>query len=156
MNIQTGIPSKDLQDVALALNKLLADEYILYTKTLNYHWNVEGHNFMEMHKFYEAQAIQVGEIMDEVAERIRAIGHYAEGRLKDLLGLASLLEQPYTSNQTTQLSNLLHDHETLIRVLRQQVNTLEDKSHDIGTSDFMTGWIKQHEKMAWMVRAYLL
>jgi starvation-inducible DNA-binding protein len=155
MNLQTGIPSKDLQEVALSLNKLLADEYILYTKTRNYHWNVEGHNFMEMHKFYEFQSAQLDEIIDEVAERIRALGHYAEGRLKDLLGLASLLETPYSSDQKTQLSNLLNDHETLIRILRQQINKIEDKSHDIGSSDFMTGWIKQHEKMAWMIRAYL-
>ena len=155
MNIQTGIPGKNLQEVALALNKLLADEYLLYTKTRNYHWNVEGPNFMEMHRFYESQASQLDEIIDEVAERIRALGHYAEGRLKDLLGLASLLEPVYTSDQKNQLTHLLNDHETLIRVLRQSVNDFAEKSHDIGTSDFVTGWIKQHEKMAWMIRAYL-
>lgn len=155
MNIQTGIPSQDLQDVALSLNKLLADEYILYAKTRNCHWNVEGPNFMEMHQFYEIQSDQLDEIIDQVAERIRTLGHYVEGRLKDLLGLANLLEPAYSSDQKTQLTQLLNDHETLIRVLRQQVNQLEVKSRDIGSSDFMTGWIKQHEKMAWMIRAYL-
>ncbi len=155
MKIQIGIPPKRLSAVALALNKLLADEYVLYTKTRNYHWNVEGSNFMEMHKFYEAQYEQLDEIIDEVAERIRTLGHYAEGRLKDLIQLASLTEPQYTSDQKTQLTNLLNDHETLIRVLRQLIHDFSDKYHDDGSGDFATGLLKQHEKMAWMIRAYL-
>lgn len=155
MKTQTGIPAKKLSAVALALNKLLADEYVLYTKTRNYHWNVEGSNFMEMHRFYEAQYEELDEIIDEVAERIRMLGHYAEGRLKDLVQLGSLTEPQYTSDQKTQLSNLLNDHETLIRILRQLIPDFADKYNDIGSSDFVTGLIKQHEKMAWMIRAYL-
>jgi starvation-inducible DNA-binding protein len=155
MNIQTGITPTNLSGVALALNKLLADEYILYTKTRNYHWNVKGSNFMEMHKFYEEQYQQLDEMIDEVAERIRALGHYAEGRLKDLLPLATLLEPTYTSDQKTQLSHLLNDHETLIRILRQLAHDFDEQFHDVGTSDFVTGLLKQHEKMAWMIRAYL-
>lgn len=155
MHTQTGMTEKNRSESALALNKLLADEYVLYTKTRNYHWNVEGPNFMEMHKFYEGQFEQLDAIIDEVAERIRALGHYAEGRLKDLVQLASLLEPPYTSDPKAQLAHLLDDHETLIRVLRQLIRDFADKYHDIGTSDFATGLMKQHEKMAWMIRASL-
>ena len=155
MKIQTGIPPKKLSAVALALNKLLADEYVLYTKTRNYHWNVEGPNFMEMHKFYEAQYEQLDEIIDEVAERVRMLGHYAEGRLKDLIQLANLTEPQYTSDQKTQLEHLLNDHETLIRLLRQMILDFSDKYRDVGSSDFVTGLLKQHEKMAWMIRTYL-
>lgn len=155
MKIQTGITAKNLNAVTLALNKLLADEYVLYTKTRNYHWNVEGSNFMEMHQFYESQYEQLDAIIDEVAERVRALGHYAEGRLKDLLKLANLLEPQYTSDQKAQLTNLLNDHETLIRLLRKLIRDFAGKYHDDGSCDFVTGLLGKHEKMAWMIRAYL-
>lgn len=156
MKAQLGIPPQKLEAVALALNKLLADEYVLYTKTRNYHWNVEGPNFIEMHRFYEQQYEQLDDIIDEVAERIRTLGHYAEGRLKDLLQLASLTEPQYTGDQQTQLSNLLADHETLIHRLRRMIGDFSEEYHDVGSGDFITGLLKQHEKMAWMIRSCLL
>src|SRR5690606_13180866 len=144
-----------LQAVALELNKVLADEYILYTKTRNYHWNVEGDNFMEMHKFYETQYEALDEIIDEVAERVRALGHYSEGRLKDFLKLSQLDEPGYTNKQNEQLKNLLNDHETIIQNLRKLITLSADKHKDLGTSDFVTGLMEKHEKMAWFIRAYL-
>ena len=86
MNANIGIPDLHLREVATKLNKVLANETVLYIKTRNYHWNVEGHTFGEMHKFYEAQFEELDEIIDNTAERIRALGHYAEGRLKDSNG----------------------------------------------------------------------
>jgi starvation-inducible DNA-binding protein len=155
MKANIGIPATHSQAVAVILNKLLADEFILYAKTRNYHWNIESKSFMEMHKFYEAQYTELATIIDEVAERVRKIGHYAEGRLKDFLKLASLEEGEYTDNQTTQIKNLLDDHETLARNIRQHIGEVEDKHKDVGTADFLTGVLKQHETMAWMLRAYL-
>src|SRR5580693_3924884 len=113
MKPNIGVTENNLQAIALELNKVLADEFILYAKTRNYHWNVEGSNFMEMHKFYESQFGQLDEIIDDVAERIRTIGHYAEARLKDYLGLTHLDEQEYTNKQSEQLKNLLEDHEAI-------------------------------------------
>lgn len=155
MKPNIGIPENNLQVVSLEMNKLLADEFILYAKTRNYHWNAEGNNFMEMHKFFETQYEQLAEIMDDVAERIRSLGHYAEARLKDYVKLSHLEEQEYTNKQSEQLQNLLNDHETIIQNLRKLIIEFSEKQKDLGTSDFVTGLMEQHEKMAWFIRAYI-
>jgi starvation-inducible DNA-binding protein len=150
-----GISEKNLKEVALEMNKALADEFVLYTKTRNAHWNVTGSNFMEMHKFFEGQYEQIDDFVDDVAERIRSIGHFAEARLVDYLELTHLVEQPYTDKQDKLLENLLDDHETIIRNLRKLATLFTDKYLDIGTTDFVTGLLEKHEKMAWMIRSYL-
>lgn len=155
MKVNIGVPEKHLQSVAEKLQVLLADENVLYTKTRNYHWNVVGDNFSEMHLFYERQYGELAEIVDEVAERIRMIGHYSTGRMVDFLKLTHLLEQEYTSKQSEQIKNLLEDHETIIRFLRELITEFADQQKDLGTSDFVTGLLRTHEKMAWMLRAYL-
>lgn len=155
MKANIGITDESSKAVALELNKLLANEFVLYTKTRNSHWNIEGDNFMEMHKLFEGQYTDLAEVVDQVAERIRAIGHYSEGRLVDFLKLTDLLEEEYTNDQKKLLTNLLNDHETIIRQLRRLITEFADNHHDIGSSDFATGLMKQHEKWAWMIRAYL-
>jgi starvation-inducible DNA-binding protein len=155
MNTNIGISDANTKAVALELNKLLANEVVLYTKTRNYHWNIEGSNFLEIHKFLEGQYGDLEEIIDSVAERIRTIGHYAEGRLVDFLKLTSLLEPDNTSDQKKQLKNLLDDHETIIRELRVLITKFSDENKDLGTSDFVTGLLGKHEKMAWFLRSYV-
>jgi starvation-inducible DNA-binding protein len=155
MKANIGISDKNSKAVALLLNKLLANEFVLYTKTRNYHWNIESPSFIEMHKFFEAQYTELAEIVDAVAERVRKIGHFAEGRLKDFIKLSDLEEEEYTDDQTEQITRLLEDHETLIRTIRGHIPQVEDKYSDVGTSDFLTGVLEQHETMAWMLRAYL-
>jgi starvation-inducible DNA-binding protein len=155
MKANIGISEEHSQAVALILNQLISDEQVLFAKTRNYHWNIESPSFMELHKFYEGQYTELAETIDEIAERVRKIGHYAEGRLKDYLKLASLEEGEYTNDQKTQLKNLLDDHETIIRGLRNHIPTVEDKYKDLGTADFLTGLLKDHEQWAWMIRAYL-
>ena len=155
MKANIGIPEKNKQAVAVILNILLADEHILYTKTRNYHWNYEGDNFMEMHKLYEGQYDQLAAIIDEVAERIRMLGHYPEGRLKDFIRITRLQEQEYTTDQTRQVKNLLADHESIIMEIRKVISEINDNWKDAGTADFITGLMEQHEKTAWMLRSYL-
>ncbi|MFC5412867.1 Dps family protein [Larkinella bovis] len=155
MKADIRISESNTQEVALILNKLLADEHILLIKTRNYHWNIEGSNFMEMHKFYETLYTELDAIIDEVAERVRMIGHYAEGRLKDFLKLTNLEEEEYTSDQQRQLRHLLDDHQTLIHLIRNQIEAVEETYKDAGTADFLTGLLKKHEQWAWMLRAYL-
>src|SRR5919106_697083 len=99
MKADTGLVPGKSQAAAEKLNIILADEFVLYTKTRNYHWNVEGGNFMEMHKFYETLYTELEEVIDEVAERIRAIGHYSQGRLKDFIEETNLSEHDYTNDQ---------------------------------------------------------
>jgi starvation-inducible DNA-binding protein len=155
MKVNIGISEKNRQAVATELNKLLADEHVLYNKTRNYHWSVEGPSFMEFHKLYEAQYTELAEMIDEIAERIRTIGHFAEGRLKEILKLAELDEPAPPTDQASQIRNLEGDHEILIVRLRKLVDNFEDKYKDKGTADFATGIMKQHEKMAWMLRSYV-
>jgi starvation-inducible DNA-binding protein len=94
-------------------------------------------------------------MIDEIAERIRKIGHYAEGRLKEYLALTDLTEPSSTTDQHKQIKNLLDDHETIIRYMRKQIDVIDEKYKDAGTTDFVTGLMKEHEGMAWMLRAYL-
>jgi starvation-inducible DNA-binding protein len=155
MKPNIGIPEPHLQTEALELNKLLADEFIIYAKTRNYHWNVEGSNFMEMHKFYENLFELSDEIVDDVAERIRSLGHYAEARLKDYIQLSHLTEEQYTNNQNQQLQNLLQDHESIIENLRKLIIAFTKNNNDFGTIDFLTGIMERHEKMSWFIRSYL-
>ena len=155
MKVNIGISDKNRQAVAMALNQLLADEHILYNKTRNYHWSIEGPSFMEFHKLYEAQYDMLAESIDEIAERIRTIGHFAEGRLKEIIKLATLDEPEAPTDQAKQIENLETDHETMIIKLRKLIKDFDEKYKDIGSSDFVTGLLKEHEKMAWMLRSYL-
>ncbi|MCW3127923.1 MAG: Ferritin Dps family protein [Bacteroidetes bacterium] len=155
MHANIGIPENHLQPLSTLLNTLLADEYVLYTKTRNYHWNVTGASFMELHKLFESQYEQLDTIIDDTAERSRALGHYALGSLKQFIAITRLVEEEPATDSKMMLQNLLNDHETIIRVLRSDITTTADKYKDAGTSDFLTGLMEQHEKMAWFIRAHL-
>ena len=94
--------------------------------------------------------------MDSVAERVHSLGHFSLGSLKDFQHATHLSEKKLDfSNQQTIISNLLEDHETIIRNLRKNIPLIGDKLRDAGTSDFITGLMEQHEKMAWMLRAFM-
>jgi len=150
-----GISDKNLAASALLLNTALADEFLLYVKTRNFHWNVEGIHFMELHKFFEAQYEELEEVIDEIAERVRYLGHYAIGTLNEFTQLTRLLEskeKDLTGEQM--LRYLLDDHETIIRVLRADIDKAAEYK-DVGTEDFLTGLMEKHEKTAWMIRAHL-
>lgn len=155
MKANIGMSDSNSSAVALELNKLLANEFLLNTKTRNSHWNIEGDNFFELHKLFESQYGELDEIIDSVAERVRYIGHYAEGRLVDFLKLTDLLENEYSDDQKILIKNLVDDHETIIRQLRRLVDEFANKYSDAGSSDFVTGLLSNHEKMAWMLRSYI-
>ena len=155
MHANIGIPEPHLQPLATLLNTLLADEYVLYTKTRNYHWNVTGPQFMDLHKFFESQYEELAETVDAVAERSRALGHYAVGTMKQYLAITRLTEDDKALNAQQMLQNLLNDHETIIHILRSDLVAAAEQYKDAGTSDFLTGLLEQHEKMAWFIRSYL-
>ena len=155
MKANIGIADEHLLGTATLLNVLLADEFTLYAKTRNYHWNVAGPSFMEMHKFFEGQYEELDEIMDEVAERVRMLGHYSLGSLNAFSKATRLTEGQDDSNTMKMIQSLLDDHEAIIRECRNDIETITNKFKDAGTADFVTGVMKSHEKMAWMLRAYL-
>jgi starvation-inducible DNA-binding protein len=142
--------------VARLLNGRLADTFVLYTKTRNYHWNVKGMHFQPLHAFFESQYDQLDEAMDEIAERVQQLGGVAAGSLEEFLNLTSLNEEAGEIPDARQMiANLLADHEAVIRQLREDVDATADDYRDMGTSDFLTGLMKSHEKMAWMLRSFL-
>ena len=156
MKPNIGIKDAQRAGVVEILDTLLADEYLLYTKTRNYHWNVEGLQFNDLHKFFEAQYEALDEFIDEVAERARSLGGRALGTLAEFSQRTRLKEEPKKTPDAKQmLANLLADHESVIRELRADLQTALDKYGDAGTSDFLTGLMEKHEKMAWMLRSYL-
>ncbi len=156
MTPEIGITKENLSKVGHALNGFLADEFLLYLKTRNAHWNIEGSDFHTMHKFFEEQYEQLDETMDEVAERIRMLGHYAPATMKSYLELTHLTEQSREKNDSAGfIRELLGDHESIILRLRENINLFASELNDLGTSDFITGLMETHEKMAWMLRAHL-
>jgi len=151
-----GINDEGRKAVSFELSKLLADEFVLYAKTRNAHWNVEGPDFHAMHLFFESQYEQLDEIMDGVAERIRSLGHYAPATLKSFLELTHLSEKAGDKNDSLAfIKGLLEDHESIIEFIRGNIDPFASKYHDYGTSDYITGLMEDHEKMAWMLRSHL-
>ena len=156
MQTEIGIKPADSAEVAHSLNRLLADEHVLYIKTRNAHWNVESPDFLSIHRFFEEQYKQLEEIIDEVAERIRTIGHYAEATLEKFLQETHLSEQAREKNDSAGfIRSLLEDHDTIIIHLREDIERCTNDWRDVGTADFITGLMETHEKMAWMLRAHL-
>lgn len=157
MHVAIGITEANRLAIATELSKMLADETVLYIKTKNAHWNVEGPDFFAIHKFFEAQFEQLDEIIDNVAERIRTIGHYAPGTLKAYLGLTHLTEETRSKNDSQGLiKDLLLDHESIILNLRGNIKGFASEHQDLGTSDFITGLVETHEKMSWFLRAHVV
>lgn len=142
--------------VADELAKILADEYVLYTKTKNAHWNIAGPDFYDKHKFFESQFGELDVIVNSVAERIRTLGHYVDAMLKAFLSVTQFTEQKHEVNDSAgYLKELLIDHETLIMSLRGNIHVFADEYQDLGTSYFITGLLKSHEKMAWFIRSHI-
>ena len=153
--ISIGITEKNRQAVTGLLSRLLADEYVLYTKTRNYHWNVVGPHFNDLHKFFESQYDAIDADIDEIAERIRSLGAKTAATLVEFVKNSRIKESPgdYPSADKM-VSNLVADHEALIQTLRSDITTCEE-NNDAGTADFLTGLMEKHEKTAWMLRSVL-
>lgn len=154
MKANIGIPDKGSEAVGRILNELLADLHVLNVKTRAYHWNVEGPLFHELHAFFEKlYGEQAGQI-DEVAERARAVGVYAEATLGGFVKRTRLKEQPgQVPSAGSMVRNLSADYESLIRTVRPQIEACQSAHGDVGTADFLTGLLEAFEKAAWMLRA---
>ncbi len=151
MEAKIGIKKENLAAVAASLGKILADEFVLSVKTKKAHWNVEGPNFYGRHKLLEEQYHQLDDVLDEIAERIRSLGHFPPATLKEYLELTHLTE--VTGNNM--IAELLSDHESILKHIRENIDGYVTAFHDAGSSDYITGLLEKHEKMAWMLRASL-
>ena len=155
LDIDTGISRESLQKIANILNDDLADEHVLLTKTRNYHWNIEDPRFNDLHKFFEEQYELLSAAVDEIAERVRAVGGRTRATLKEFINSSQIREDIGSyPNADTMLGNLLSDHETIIKTLRKNINECQELN-DEGTANFLTDKMEAHEKMAWMLRSFL-
>ena len=153
--INIGLSKKNCLEVAKLLNHLLASEYVLYTKTWKFHWNVEGKHFGALHKFLDEQRLELGNIVDDVAERIRSLDNKADGTLTEFLEKSSLGEHPGKNpDDLAMLKLLLKDHEEIIKKMHED-SQLANKLGDYGTNNFLCDLIEKQEKMAWMIRAHI-
>lgn len=156
MKPNIGLSGEQLGDITTMLSKVLADSVMLYTKTRKFHWNVKGESFMELHKLFENQYNKLEEAIDEIAERINKLGSPTPGTMQEFLATTSLKETPGKNpNQKDMLKELLEDHETVIKALRQNIDDSDKKMGDAGTADFLTGLMQEHETIAWTLRRYL-
>jgi starvation-inducible DNA-binding protein len=154
MKTNIGISEKNRKEVADILGKLLADEFVLYTKTLRAHWNIEGHDFHTKHVFFEEHYDAIKQFTDSVAERIRKIGQYSPGTLKEFLDLTNLSEKYEGDNTSHDYTvALLKDHDSIIQYIRENLSKVGEDCKDVGSEDFLTGLMQEHEEMAWMLRA---
>ncbi len=138
------------------LNTILANEYVLFTKTLNYHWNFKGPRFTSMHKFLEEHYKQLLEIMDKTAERVKIIGGHPLSTAKEMSDETMLQEKPGEIPSSNQMITiLLKDHHTIKNLIRTKISDENIFSRDPGTEDMLTGILREHEKMSWMLESNL-
>jgi starvation-inducible DNA-binding protein len=156
MKPNLGLTDSQRAGAVALLQPLLADEYVLYTKTRNYHWNVTGPHFNHLHKFFESQYEALDARIDEIAEFIRALGEKSPGSLAQFLRDTRLPEAgPEPISAAQMIAALLADHEAIIARLRQDVDTAGNQYHAADVADFLTGLLEEHAKMAWMLRSHL-
>lgn len=154
MSIDIGISDQQREQIAGGLSKLLADSYTLYLKTHNYHWNVTGPMFNTLHLMFEQQYNELALAVDQIAERIRALGHPAPGSYKAFAGLTKIQEEEGVPSAEDMIRQLVIGQETVVRTARE-VFPLADEAHDEPTADLLTQRMQLHEKNAWMLRAML-
>jgi starvation-inducible DNA-binding protein len=145
---------KSTQSVVDALSRLLADSYTLYLKTHNYHWNVKGPMFTTLHTLFQDQYTELAAAVDEIAERIRALGSHAPGSYSEYAKLATVKEEKGRPNATTMIRNLVKDQAT-IRDSAQRLIDAAQSAGDEASADLAIRRVQVHEKNAWMLASHL-
>jgi len=154
MELNTGISKKDREAIAEGLSRLLADSYTLYLKTHNYHWNVTGPQFNTLHLMFEGQYTELATAVDEIAERIRALGIRAPGSYREYAELTEVAEGDGQEAAEEMIRQLAIGQETVVRTARA-VFPAADAANDEPTADLLTQRMQLHEKNAWMLRSML-
>lgn len=154
VKVDIGLTQKSIVGVSKILNEILANEYVLYTKTRNFHWNVTGAHFNDYHKFFESQYEDLNEKIDEIAERVRMLGERPVASLSEFLKLTIVKDATKAQKSEDMVKTLLQDHETLIKIIRKSLEKVE-KFEDNGNEDFLIALMQDHEKMAWMLRSMI-
>ena len=154
--LNIGITDEQRAGVTELLNRDLADAYLVLIKTKKFHWDVVGPQFRSLHQLWEEQYQALTANIDSLAERVCTLGVFPLGTAECFLKNSSIKEQPNTIPLATEMvSQLVDDHEQIIRNLRDHVDQCGETFHDQGTADFLTGLMEQHEEMAWMLRSFI-
>ena len=154
MDINIGLKSEDRVAIAHGLSRLLADEYTLYLKTHNFHWNVTGPQFNTLHNMFEGHYMESATAVDVIAERIRALGVHAPGSYKQFAELSSIEEEVGNPSADEMIRQLVVGHETVVRTAREAFPAAE-KAGDEPTADLLTQRMQVHDKTSWMLRSML-
>lgn len=154
VTIDTGLNKTQRHAVTEELTKVLADSFAVYLKTHGYHWNVRGPEFYGLHNLLEQQYRDIWDALDDIAERIRALGVLAPQGYSTFANLTSIKDGDPEKEAPEMLRELMRDHETLIATTRNALKLAQDDS-DEATADLMTQRLQAHEKFAWMLRSTL-
>ncbi len=151
-----GIPQKDVKAMADSLNQLLSDQHVLYIKMRNFHWNLVGPSFVEVHEFIEKLYNNIAEDIDQVAERINQLGQTSLGSMQEFLKNSILKESEGGKKlQEAAITELAIDNDFMARKLRELISEFDESYNDPGTVDLFTRLLQSHEKSAWMLRRYI-
>jgi starvation-inducible DNA-binding protein len=153
-SIDIGIKTEDREKIVEGISRLLADSYILYLKTHNFHWNVEGPMFNTLHLMFMDQYTELWNALDLIAERIRALGSYAPGSYKKYSQLSSIPEAEEGVPAKEMIKQLLQGHEAVVKTARSVI-PLAETGGDESSLDLLTQRLQIHEKTAWMLRSLL-
>jgi starvation-inducible DNA-binding protein len=148
-----GFDSEETKEVVEGLNHLLANLHVHYQKLRNYHWNVTGHDFFELHEVFEQEYNEVKLEIDEIAERIRVFGKTPMSTMKEYLETSEIKETGTDLSSKEMVEEILNDFETLLSFMVESVEAA-DKIGDIATNDLITGYIKRTEKIHWMLTSF--
>jgi starvation-inducible DNA-binding protein len=154
MHMDTGINTEDRAKIVESLSTVLADAYMLYLKTHNFHWNVTGPMFSSLHVMFEEQYTEQWTALDDIAERIRSLGHFAPATYKRYAELSNITEEPEVLSAKEMIRQLVEGNEIITRTLRAGVK-VADEIDDFPTADMLTTRMEVHEKNAWMLRSFL-
>ncbi|MFT5299683.1 MAG: starvation-inducible DNA-binding protein [Mariniblastus sp.] len=139
-------------EITNGLSRVLADTYSVYLKTQNYHWNVKGPLFHTLHAMFEVQYTELAVAIDEIAERIRALGEPAPGSFTEFAKLSRIKEETGLPTAETMISNLIEDQSAIVQTCKN-VFPLVQQANDEPTADLLIRRMQIHEKTAWMLRS---
>lgn len=154
MEINIGISEEHREKIAEGLSRVLADSYMVYLKTHNYHWNVTGKLFHSLHEQFEQQYTELAEAVDVIAERIRALGYRAPGSFREFSEITSIKEDTEHPDAMEMVRKLALDNETILRTAREALPACE-AAGDEASLDLLTHRLDVHSKTAWMLRSHL-
>ncbi|GAA0209067.1 Dps family protein [Kangiella japonica] len=152
--INIGIDEKSREEIGQGLSRLLADTYTLYLQTHNFHWNVTGPFFQQLHVLFEEHYTELAVAVDDIAERIRALGILAPGTYKELAELTSIEEVEGNISAEEMIGRLVDSHETVVRTARKVLQTAQE-AEDESSASLVGDRLVVHEKTAWMLRSHL-